>query len=973
MKAGKTLAAICAAVAALASPLAARASTGDIVDIRIVDTDEMAFGDRNRGATNLCTPSNPLVAGDSLYIRVRMLARNWPNVIGGTQEPETWHFEAGDPDDPAPHDPPKLGLMIGDRPAYAEYSESGYYPWQKSGELETNDAGTPSEAWKFYTDLYFRYTVQPGDMGLPVRLMNSTGTGPASGDDTDTDYCLLNCGPTGDWALQSTNGVAAKFSYGPEVLPVPASKAWPDGIPGDTPVRTYDLAAEGAYVKTIDFDKINAAGDPFSEGDVWRDVYSGKSAAPGTEPTLVVEGGGAAAATTVFIWSDDESVVVPVASGSNTVSTVDVGGETKKVLKVQIPAGAGSATFSLKGADGAAVGAIATIYMSPVQGAVYKPSGELAGVTVSRTVQVITAPKPTVTIELDGGDPATKTVTATADYVTRQAQLVIKMTPACDYPVTVRLNASVSGDDTLASLNAIYDANIIRIADGDYSGDPLDQKTVDVEIPATKTAVYKNVYVLGGTKNTGSKGIAFTTTKISGPDDVTTRGSCTLRINRSTPEIVASDPAFSTNDTPGTVTAVSGVPQTFSLELSDAYRDLHDTATGYTFKWACETEEIGDATGVVMNGVGLFEASAEFNAITDGTELTLCVVNPDGKTSAKVKYNLVVTDAKKLTIAFQNPTKYVFPESDTRMENIVLDLSQPYNSGVSYIFLESDDPESFACVDSSLKTSGAQVDRGRTTTMMPFYQMRFLDGTTNATVKAVLYKNSDHSSRITDYTAGTLSFAITNVPPQVVSVTAAGQHLTPDMAGQTIAPVSVDVLESFTLVADDVAADLSTVSARWVVDETQYDTTMDPANRGRTRAIKHTFANAKEKAQVSVYLKDKDMAAYPATPNFLFYMPVSEKIPPAVSNVVARQRWPWNGYVDVDYEVGGYTEGLVARISFAEQGGAGRHWTATNFLAGAEPTLRPGPNRATWDTKAQGVTNVVAAEVTAKVELLREE
>ncbi len=734
--------------------------------------------------------------------------------------------------------------------------------------------------------------------------------------------------------------------------------------------RNCDPSAEDAFVTTIDFDKVNAAGDPYSEGDVWRDVYSGKSAAPGTVPTLIVAGGASEAAMTAYIWSSDESVVVPAASGSNTVSTVDVDGKTKKVLKVQIPAGAESATFSLKGADGATVGAIARIYLSPDQDAVYRPTGELDDVTVSCVVEVITAPDPTVTISLGG--LSEDTVTADPDYVTAKKRLVIRMEPECDYPVTVRLNASVSGDDALASLQDIYDENIIRIADGDYGGDPLDQETIDIEIPADETAVYKNVYILGGTKNTGSKGIAFTTTKISGPDDVTTRGSCTLRINRSTPEIVASDPAFSTNDTPGTVTAVSGVPQTFSLELSDAYRDLHDTATGYTFKWACETEEIGDATGVVMNGVGLFEASAEFNAITDGTELTLCVVNPDGKTSAKVRYDLVVTDAKKTIIAFQDPTKLVFPESDTTMENIVLGLSQPYNSGVRYIFLESDDPASFACVDSSLKTSGAQVDRGRTTTVMPFYQMRFLDGTTNATVKAVFYKNSDHSSMSTDYTAGTLSFAITNVPPRVVSVTAAGQDLTPDMAGQTIDPVSVDVLESFTLVADDVMADLSTVSARWVVDGTQYDTEMDPANRGRTLAVKHAFASAKEKAQVSVYLKDKDMAAYPATPNFLFYVPVSEKIPPVVSNVVARQRWPWNGLVDVDYEVGGSTNllaGLEARISFAASDG--RSWVATNFLAGAKPSAAPGAHRATWNAPADGVTDVVAGSVTATVELVR--
>ena len=96
-----------------------------------------------------------------------------------------------------------------------------------------------------------------------------------------------------------------------------------------------------------------------------------------------------------------------------------------------------------------------------------------------------------------------------------------------------------------------------------------------------------------------------------------------------------------------------------------------------------------------------------------------------------------------------------------------------------------------------------------------------------------------------------------------------------------------------------------------------------------------------------------------------------EIAPPAVKNVAVRQRWPWNGLVDVDYEVGGWTKGLAVEISFAEQGGAGHAWVATNFLACAEPSAKPGAHRATWNTAADGVTNVVAAEVVATVRLLR--
>ncbi len=92
--------------------------------------------------------------------------------------------------------------------------------------------------------------------------------------------------------------------------------------------------------------------------------------------------------------------------------------------------------------------------------------------------------------------------------------------------------------------------------------------------------------------------------------------------------------------------------------------------------------------------------------------------------------------------------------------------------------------------------------------------------------------------------------------------------------------------------------------------------------------------------------------------------------PPAVSNVVARQRWPWNGLVDVDYEVGGYTEGLEVRISFAKQGDEGRPRVATRFLADAKPKAEPGRHRATWDAAADGAANFVASNLVATVALV---
>ena len=878
MKTLKKLPAAAFALAALAAPFASRASTGDIMDIRVVDTDVMTFGIRNSMSPNLCSASNPLAAPDEVFIRVRMLVSNWDVVKGshGAVEPLTWYFADGSLGS-STLNKPKLGLMIGDRAAYAEYSDYGPKAWQKSGMLTTDDAGNDNTEWKYYTDFYFVYKVQPGDLGLPVKLMNSSGSGAASSTDSDTGYFLLNCNSLGTdhYVLQNSEGTKAKFWYGPET-PESSSGAtpdWPAGITDDTALRNYDLSSEGLYMKSIDFDNVNAAGDSYSDGDVWRNVYPGMSAAPATIPKLLVKGGTNVSATAVYVWSADDSVVTPVASGDNTLSTVTVGGVSRKVLKVPVKAGADSATFSMKGADGAVVGSTTSIYLSPVQGAVYKPTGELADVTVSRTVEVITAPEPTVKIFLDSSS-ATKMVTATADYITCNTQLAVKMEPACDEDVTVDLNALVSGDDTLSSLSALYDANIIRIAENGYGGDPTGQKLTSVTIPANTSVVYLNVYVLGGTSLTGTKGITFSTTKTAGPDNVVASGSCTLKINRSTPAIADSDPAFSTEGSPSTITVVSGASTQFSLTIEDAYRELNDTATGYTFKWACDTEDVDPESGVVMDDDGLFVGSAKFWNITAGTELTLCVVNPDGKTSAKVKYNLVVTEAKSTTIAFADATKLVYAEGETA--NVDLGLTQAYK-GTGYIFLGADNAADLACVTSTLTSSGAQIAQG-TTKVATSRQIRFLDGDRDVNLKAILCSANSPASPVTTYVSGTLSFTITNVPPQVTSLMAAGQYITPDMNGQTIEAVSRGVAKSFSVVVSDVDADRlaegsDAMAVQWVIDGTTYETFGDPS----TNVVKHTFANVKDKAQVRVYVKDKDMSAYPAAPNFMFYVPVTDK------------------------------------------------------------------------------------------------
>ena len=864
MKISKLFPVLTFALAALVAAPVQAAANGDIVDIRVMDdaANLMVFGSaRNSGSPYLCSADHPLTAGDKLYIRVRMLVRDYTAVRLGSSA-NVWSFKSGTLGESLINWP-KLGLYMGEdrAPAWAEYSVQGPQAWQLSGVLKTDDLGNTNEDCKYYTDLYFCYTVRAGDLALPIRLLNSTGSGPASDSDVGSDYYLLNAQKGADyWSLSDKDGTVANFFYGSDTLPDRVD--WPAGDASTAgPVRNFDLAAEGAYVKTIDFD----TDDPNAGAGYWREVYEGLG--PDTTPALTVVGTNNEAMV-VYLWSSDESKVVLAASGANTlVSTTD--GRT--LLKVPVPAGETSVTFSMRGAAGVVEGDEAEIFMSPVANAVYRPTGELAGVTVSRRVRVGPPKEPTVRIFINAVGKVTDTKVAVPDYSDEANvnHLILRVTPTCPDPVTVRIKAAVSTDDTLGTLADIFDANILRIANPGFGGDPVDQRVAEYEIPANTATVSLPLYLLGATSKTDTRGVTFSLEKVSGPTSaqVPTDSNCTLKIRKtSKPEIVASVPEFTVGETLGRIEVGSGTAREFTLDLRDTYKNLNDAA-GYTFTWKVEGEEIDPVSDVTADDDGQFVASVEFFNVTDGKELTLQVTAPNGTKSDVVKYWLVVNDGKYTKVT-GTEERIVFCEGESTF--VKLGLTQAY-SGNGYIFLSADDPTQLAAIASPLTSAGAQIQRGRTDIETP-REIRFLDGGKDLTLKAVLCSPNDLSRPVTSYGSGTIVFSVTNRPPSVSSVTAAGQYLSADMNGQALPEaISRGVVKTFSVVVDDVDADLyatgdDAMKVKWVIDGTTYET-----NDVHTAfAVRHTFANEKDNARIQVFVKDKDMTAYPQTPNFTF-------------------------------------------------------------------------------------------------------
>ena len=87
---------------------------------------------------------------------------------------------------------------------------------------------------------------------------------------------------------------------------------------------------------------------------------------------------------------------------------------------------------------------------------------------------------------------------------------------------------------------------------------------------------------------------------------------------------------------------------------------------------------------------------------------------------------------------------------------------------------------------------------------------------------------------------------------------------------------------------------------------------------------------------------------------------------PTVSDVVARQRYPWNGMVDIDYTITGDASGCVAEITVEDRQG-GKTYTPTKFLS-VLPTTE-GRHRVTWSTEAEGVT-IISTNVAVTVALI---
>ena len=895
MKTNKILAFVALALGAILAPQAARAAGGDIVDIRAVsdfghyDTG-MYFGERSRATYpdgSVCSPDNPLVAGQTLCLRVRMLVRNADDVADAPDYimPKTWYFTdllgaqtigSG----------PKLGLLIGNRPVYADYSITGLSPTQFSGELLYDDNGSATTTYRYYTDFYFKYTVQPGDLGLPVRLMTTSFQAPES---ENADYALwgLNVGPA-TYLLRNEDGDQAQLHW----ITEGSQPGWPPGPWSTTvyyngPIRNVDLSKEGVYFKTVDFEEHNFEGGDWTDGQIWRCVGKGMEEIPPDypqEPKVSIVGDAsqvAASAIAVYIWSEDEDVAYPIGA----VEQIDVGGGVKKrVLTVTIAAGQhDSPKFVIAGAASAAVGATTKIYMSTTKGAVYTQAGGDDTTTLARTVKVVEKSNPVVRVYLNGNN-ATATVTAGPNYTTSAAQLTFRVSPTCDQPITVDLKAAVEASADFGTLAGLYNKNILRITESEGFDIGDAGKITTVTIPANTATVTRYVYAIGADAETES-GIRFTLAfeTATAPEGVTAGAGATLTVLREGENGI---PILDANpSSPGVVQMVKNETKNFRVKFADNYRNYTKGQTdykGYTFYLVDEgyneyakSEPVAPSDSA-PGGNQWITFPVKLTDVANGTyELYLYAEAPDGSTTVMLPYTVVLSDTtKKVEVAPYDATTYTVCEGVSLP--LRLGLKQSHSGGQRFIFLKGATATDTALVKSDVTpfTTGAYVNLDDQYVSNP-QPVQFLDGGaggTPVTLKAFLANSqTDPADVTTGWQEGQITITVTNKPPQVGSIYVANNYLTASENGKYLdGGIPCDVAQVFRLgTVDEVAADLDATGAgafqvKWIIDGNEYTTVGNPKNL----VVTNTFTSVKDAAVIQVFLKDKDMADFPADPNF---------------------------------------------------------------------------------------------------------
>ena len=857
-------------LAAFAAVPSARATTGDIFEIRPI--------------SGSCTAETAMSAeGDKSKFSfvVRMLARDWDATTWPPLQttPTSWaltHIGLGSEMYDAQYYPFQIGIIVSGRLRFADV------------EVVVNDTVGTNGA---YTDLICSYKVQPGDLALPVRLAlaGSTEANPIAAGSTDADgeYYFRN---SDKWTLTKVGdtSVRANFRYCPPATALQAADDWQLAT-GYTPVTDIDLYKASFYVKSI---RLGASADDTS---VWS-VGQGASA-----KFTVTTIGTPTEGITLYAWAEKEDAF-KVSGNNESIMLPDSTTETRSIYELNISPGKTDYTIPVKGV---AQGKDGVLILSPTKGAAFNAAGAFYTNYLYRAVTCVEPPPPSISFTFDG-DKVAYLATASTNDVADINDDGIKVTVTLSEPFGKSADIQIKAglvDDPFEDVFA--KTNLVGVAVGSNAQFPKIPVVTNITMSATDTTATFYVYPLGGNENTSSGGILFepvlTNTTLSTTFKPENWNGCTLRIKDTAPTIIK---PTSADKLSGTSDDGCKIP----IEINDSYSDMlvnkkFDVAVDFSDSGHYEISDVifkrNVATNIVATG---FSASATWARIT--------VTDKQGNQAFSDEIPLTVPKEKTVSaelLATSGAEKaeegIEFDEGKTYYLRFRLGPDEEATKSLKdmYAFLLPMNAASSNLVETTATTNGVFIKSGNFVSTAPS-TIKFLDGsaaTANLRFKIVLRDGaSTNDTVVAGYKSEDLYLQINNVAPNVASVTVGdaavsngGTATIPAYAGQNI---------DLTITAyDPVAKDLTEptgtdcITAHWTItdgdDKNPYTyTTNTVFDAGKkTFTLKHPFNTANRTQTVTVKLQDKDMADDEWGPEYTFKVNVKDA--PSV------KIFDWNG------------------------------------------------------------------------------
>jgi len=878
-----------------------------IYEIRECD----ANGDALSGP--VATKDTPLKGGDAIYFVIRMLNPDFDTVADSATTPWAIKYKNGatgiEELDWAVSRP-GVGIVVNNTTRKAEFVKV-----------------VPRTDYVFYTDFVFKYTIQPGDIALPIRLASDlTGTPVASG--SSGIYWFHNdlweIGKSGT-AVGTAKVGELKYAADEYLDAATITGSPSSGLASRR--NNWDAYECGFYANTVKAVTQGgfAAKTTVYDGNVCMTVINKNSSTCTPIPTISFVGT-PSVASTIYVWSADDSIA-EVALGNDVISRRQVsdmpaiGGGTLNpvwVGAIKLVAGQSDYKFTLSGKN-VTPGQSVKIYLSESPDGFFKRGSGVVADYLEETVYIGEALQPNITIT----GPASDSVTVGADY--KSALDTLTITTSEIYPLGktegLKVTVTPSFSDTSITEN-IYD--YVRIADNNEGTSwNTDGAYSFVLTPGSDANLTKTLYLFGrgADKNTsGTKSINFTVTVEDAVSGGTTVFDNYYKLPAPLP-ITFVPASTGTGTLPQITTAtaltvMANTDQEFSLKVTDNKKNI-DSATGYTIQYKKKASDAWktmdgkwkpNSSGILVSAADPSKFPTLKYAYAESAYATsFKLIAPDDLTEGtEVQVTVTVTKPATMSVSIidEDGTESetgTFVESDDDEVAIMVRLSEAYDEKV-YAFLVPDTDTAAVVKGDPLYNSGysgLKINAGQTTSEIGYLQ--FVDGARTGTqcrFEVVLCTTAtyDTSKLVSGYESDTFAVKVLNKTPSFNSVRLSGAKVF-ENGGTMSGIVPQGATKTFTFDVDDVEADLQATGTpaanrkfeiAYVIEEAgsgaaRTEGTLDGDPFDTTVKLDYTFKVAGT-ATARFQLRDKDMGNK-FTSEFVCYIKVGNQ--PQVSVVSA--------------------------------------------------------------------------------------